>query len=162
MRPCAAGTNTGDERDCRAVPRQRPPVRRPRRSNPERFQLPCPRPRCRVEASGDVIARLDEEMFAFFYESSPTSRYMTQRVTRQALGHPDKRTSSVAKLASAARAIVTYQTSLPLGCTRTHRIFFWLRPHEQLDDPVVDELLDAIRGLPVGTERLRGSRDVLR
>jgi hypothetical protein len=78
------------------------------------------------------------------------------------MANPDKHTSYLAKLASAARAIVTYQTSLPLGCTRTHRILFWLRPHEQLDYPVFDELLDAIRGLPVGTERLHWSRDVLR
>src|SRR3954470_4169336 len=75
--------------------------------------------------------------------------------------NPDKRTSSLSKLVSAARAIVTYQTSLPLGCTRIHRVLFSL-PEKSREYPVFDELLGAVRGLPVGTERLHWSREVLR
>jgi hypothetical protein len=63
---------------------------------------------------------------------------------------------------SAARVIVTYQTSLPLGCVRMQRILFWLQPLEQIDLPVFDEFLAATRDLPVGTERLHWSRDALR
>ncbi len=77
------------------------------------------------------------------------------------MANPDKRTSSLSKLVSAARAIVTYQTSLPLGCTRVHRVLFWL-PDESQAFPVFDELLAAIRVLPVGTERLHWDRDALR
>jgi hypothetical protein len=78
------------------------------------------------------------------------------------MANPDKRTSYLAKLVSAARSVVTYQTSLPLGCTRIGRIMFWLRPHEALDYPVFEEFLAAIRELPVGTERLHWDRDALR
>jgi hypothetical protein len=77
------------------------------------------------------------------------------------MANPDKRTSSLSKLVSAARAIVTYQTSLPLGCTRVHRVMFWL-PDEARAFPVFDEVLAAIRDLPVGTERLHWNRDALR
>jgi hypothetical protein len=63
---------------------------------------------------------------------------------------------------SAARSLVTYQTSLPLGCTRIQRIIYWLRPFEQLDMPVFDEFLAATQNLPVGSERLHWSRDALR
>jgi hypothetical protein len=78
------------------------------------------------------------------------------------MANPDKRTSYLSKLVSAARSIVTYQTSLPLGVRRVHRILFWLRPFEQLELPVFDEFLAATRNLPVGTERLHWSRDALR
>jgi hypothetical protein len=78
------------------------------------------------------------------------------------MANPDKRTSYLSKLVSAARAIVTYQTSLPLGCARIQRILFWLQPLEQIDLPVFDEFLAATRDLPVGTERLHWSRDALR
>ncbi|MGI8497336.1 MAG: hypothetical protein ACR2OG_07130 [Gemmatimonadaceae bacterium] len=78
------------------------------------------------------------------------------------MANPDKRTSHLTKLVSAARSIVTYQTSLPLGCTRIHRILYWLRPFEQLDMPVFDDFLAATQDLPIGTERLQWSRDALR
>ena len=77
------------------------------------------------------------------------------------MANPDKRTSHLKKLVSAARSIVTYQTNLPLGCTRVHRILYWLRPFEQLDMPVFDEFLAATQNLPVGTERLHWSREAL-
>ncbi len=78
------------------------------------------------------------------------------------MANPDKRTADLSKLVSAARAILTYQTSLPLGCTRVRRILFWLRPYEQPDLPVFDEFFAATLKLPVGTERLQWSRDELR
>ncbi len=77
--------------------------------------------------------------------------------------NPDKRTSILAKLVSASRAVVTYQTSLPLGCTRIQRIVYWLRPHGAAPYyPVFEEFLSDIRNLPVGTERLQWSRESLR
>jgi Protein of unknown function (DUF2489) len=77
------------------------------------------------------------------------------------MANPDKRTSSLPKLVSAARAIVTYQTSLPLGCMRVQRTMFWL-PDEQRHYAVFAEFLAAIRELPVGTERLQWDREALR
>jgi hypothetical protein len=78
------------------------------------------------------------------------------------MANPNKRTSYLAKLVSAARSVVTYQTSLPLGCTRIQRILNWLRPHQATEYPVFEEFLSAIRDLPVGTERLHWNRDALR
>ena len=78
------------------------------------------------------------------------------------MANSDKRTSYLAKLVSAARAVVTYQTSLPLGCTRIRRVLYWLAPYQPPEYPIFDEFLAAIRGLPVGTERLHWSREPLR
>jgi hypothetical protein len=63
---------------------------------------------------------------------------------------------------SAARSIVTYQTSLPLGVTRVHKILIWLHPYERPHFPVFEQFLAATRNLPIGTERLHWSRDTLR
>jgi Protein of unknown function (DUF2489) len=77
------------------------------------------------------------------------------------MANPDKRTSNLRKLVSAARSILTYQTSLPLGCQRAARILYTLRPFE-IDFPIFREFLDATRDLPTGTERLHWQRDALR
>lgn len=74
----------------------------------------------------------------------------------------DKRTSLLQQLVGAARAIVTYQIGLPLGCTRLDRIKHWLRLLEPLELPSVDQYLDAVRGLPIGNERLGWDRAALR
>jgi hypothetical protein len=65
-------------------------------------------------------------------------------------------------LVNAARSIITYQMTLPLGCTRIHRILYWLRPLEELHYPIFDEYFDAIRNLPHGSDRLHWNRDALR
>ena len=78
------------------------------------------------------------------------------------MANPDKRTSNLSKLVSAARAIITYQAALPLGCKRVARILYALRPFEEIDFPVFREFLDATRDLPVGTERLHWQREALR
>jgi hypothetical protein len=51
MRSRAAGTNPGLERNSRPMLRQRAVIRRTRRSCPQRFRFPSPRPCCRVAAS---------------------------------------------------------------------------------------------------------------
>ena len=76
--------------------------------------------------------------------------------------NPDKRTSYLQKLVSAARAVVTYQVGLPHGCTRIRAILFWLRPFESLNLPVFEEYHAATLDLPTGTERLHWSREALR
>ena len=76
--------------------------------------------------------------------------------------NPDKATSYRRKLVSSARAIITYEVGLPLGCARTSRILFWLRPFQADEFPVFDEYLQATRELPTGQERLQCDRDYLR
>ena len=66
------------------------------------------------------------------------------------------------KLVSAARAIVTYQVGLPVGCIRVQRALFWLRPHKELSYPVFDKYLEALRTLPISSERLEWNREALR
>ena len=65
------------------------------------------------------------------------------------------------KLVAAARAVVTYQVGLPLGCTRLSRIAFWLRPYEPVALPSVEQYLARVRDLPIGTERLTWDRALL-
>lgn len=78
------------------------------------------------------------------------------------MANPDKRTSYLKKLVSVARSIVTYQVGIPLGCTRAASLVMSLEPFEKLDIPVFAEFRDAVRSLPIGTERLHWARDVLR
>src|SRR5437870_1606548 len=78
------------------------------------------------------------------------------------MANPDKRTSFLKKLVSAARSVFTYQVGLPLGCIRLNSILFSLRPYESLDYPVFAEYLDATRDLPISSERLNWNRDALR
>jgi hypothetical protein len=76
--------------------------------------------------------------------------------------NPDKRSSLLNQLVSAARAVNTYQVGLPLGCIRLGRIKRWLEPYEPIDLPMVDQYLKAVRALPIGTERLGWDRAALR
>jgi hypothetical protein len=78
------------------------------------------------------------------------------------MANPDKRTSWLRKLVSAARSLVTYQTSLPLGCSRVRKILFWLQPLEPLEFPVFEEYRQATLELPTGTDRLYWNRESLR
>ena len=78
------------------------------------------------------------------------------------MANPDKRTSYLKKLVSAARAVITYQVGLPFGCARIGGLLSALRPFEPLDYPVFDEYRNAIVNLPVGTERLHWARETLR
>lgn len=74
----------------------------------------------------------------------------------------DRRTALLKQLVSSARATVTYQVGLPLGATRLRRTALWLRRFEPIELPAVERYLDAVRGLPIGTERLHWQRSALR
>jgi len=76
--------------------------------------------------------------------------------------NPPKDVAYLKQLVSAARAIVTYQVGLPVGCIRVQKILSWLRPHLELSYPVFDEYLKSVEGLPLSSERLHWSRDALR
>ena len=76
--------------------------------------------------------------------------------------NPHKSVTHLKQLVSAARAIVTYQVGLPLGCIRVRKILIWLKPHKELVYPVFDEYLKSVSALPLSSERLRWNRDALR
>jgi len=78
------------------------------------------------------------------------------------MANPPKSVSYLKKVVSAARAIVTYQVGLPVGCIRVQRALFWLRPHQELPFPVFDKYLQALSALPISSERLEWDREALR
>lgn len=78
------------------------------------------------------------------------------------MANPPKSVSNLKKLLSAARAIVTYQVGLPVGCIRVRRALIWLRPHQELSYPVFDKYLQALNALPISSERLKWNREALR
>ena len=67
------------------------------------------------------------------------------------MANPLKSVSNLKKLLSAARAIVTYQVGLPVGCIRVRRALIWLRPHQELSYPVFDKYLQALNALPISS-----------
>jgi len=75
--------------------------------------------------------------------------------------NPPKSVSDLKRLTNTARAIVTYQVGLPFGCIRASRILSDWRT-QGLSYPVFDDYLQTLKELPIGSERLMWSRDVLR
>jgi len=75
--------------------------------------------------------------------------------------NPSKRDSAAKKVVAAARAVVTYQISLPVGCQRVSRGLTWLAPFETGLPTVFEEYLKEVRGLPIGSERLLWDRKAL-
>ena len=78
------------------------------------------------------------------------------------MANPPQSVIYLKKLTSAARAIVTYQVGLPVGCTQVRKVLFWLRPNMELSYPIFDEYLKSLDGLPISSERLKWSRNALR
>src|SRR5215211_1698582 len=74
-----------------------------------------------------------------------------------------KRNSYLRKLVANARAIISYQVGLPLGCVKMDHLLIWLEQEgEKLDFLVFREYLDNVREIPTGSERLECSRAALR
>ena len=74
-----------------------------------------------------------------------------------------KRKSYLRKLVANARAIISYQVGLPIGCVKMDHLLIWLEQEgEKLDFPIFRKYLDSVRELPTGTERLECSRAALR
>ncbi len=77
------------------------------------------------------------------------------------MASPDKRTSDLKKLVSAARAVVTYEVGIPVGCIRVNRVLTWLRPVDALDYPIFAKYLHAAREFPIASDRLQWDRAAL-
>ena len=74
-----------------------------------------------------------------------------------------KRNSDLRKLVANARAIISYQVGLPVGCVKMDRLLEWLKNEgEEFDCPIFNEYLDEVLELPTSSERLECSRDALR
>lgn len=67
------------------------------------------------------------------------------------------------KLVSNAKAIISYEVGISVGCWKMSLIISWLEPHEVLVNyPVFEEYNKAIMAIPSGKERLNCSRSALR
>jgi hypothetical protein len=74
-----------------------------------------------------------------------------------------KRDSYFRKLVANARAIISYQVGLPVGCLKMKRLLSWLEDEgEKLDFPIFGEYLENVSEIPTGSERLECSRAALR
>jgi len=73
-----------------------------------------------------------------------------------------KHQSLLNQLVANARAIISYQIGLPLGCDKMRKILYWLTPYEVLDYPVFERYTKATRELPTSSARLYCSREALR
>ena len=73
-----------------------------------------------------------------------------------------KHRSLIKRLVANARAIISYQVGLPLGCEKMSRILYWLKVYETLEFPVFNKYTNATRDLPTSSERLHCSREALR
>jgi hypothetical protein len=76
--------------------------------------------------------------------------------------NPSKRDVYAKKVVSAARSLVTYEVGIPRGCQRVRRALYWLKPFEAGLPTIFDEYLEKVATLPIGSERLEWSRDVLK
>ena len=74
----------------------------------------------------------------------------------------ERHRSLLKRLVANARAIISYQVGLPVGCQKMRTILYWLEPFERLGYPVFDRYTNATRELPTSSERLHCSREALR
>ena len=74
----------------------------------------------------------------------------------------ERHRSLIKKLVANARAIISYQIGLPVGCAKMSKIIYWLGPYEPLDFPVFKQYAAATLEIPTGSERLNCTRDALR
>ena len=65
------------------------------------------------------------------------------------------------QLVSAAKALLSLQVGIGVGCIRINKVLFWLRLHKDNRYSVFNEFLDATLGLPIGNERLLWAPDAL-
>ncbi len=76
--------------------------------------------------------------------------------------NPQQHQSLIRKLVANARAIISYQVGLPVGCVKMDKILIWLAPFEKLGYTIFSDYLNDTKGLPIGTERLQWNRESLR
>jgi len=76
--------------------------------------------------------------------------------------NPAVRDSSARKVVAIARQIVTYQIGLPSGCQRMIRTWSPLLKDGLEMKAAFENYMQQVIGLPIGSERLKWNRDVLR
>jgi hypothetical protein len=67
---------------------------------------------------------------------------------------PEQEIARKKQMVSAARALLSLQVGIGVGCIRINKILLWLRLQDDLRYQVFKQFLAATRGLPIGNERL--------
>ncbi len=73
-----------------------------------------------------------------------------------------KKDTYLRKLVANARAVISHQIGMPLGCERASKILNWLRRYSGPSYPIFDEYMKEVGFLPTGTERLYWNAEKLR
>jgi hypothetical protein len=81
---------------------------------------------------------------------------------RMSIRNEEERRHHIDKLVSNARAIITYQVGLPVGCLRMARLLYSLQALGSFEYPAFGEYLLEVENLPISSERLHWARDALR
>ena len=74
---------------------------------------------------------------------------------------PEQENARRKRLVTAARAVLSLQVGLGVGCSRINRELFWLGAEHRDRFPIFDEFLKAALGYPIGTERLQWAPESL-
>jgi hypothetical protein len=78
------------------------------------------------------------------------------------VNNKEKQSTFRKKLVANARAIISNQIGLPLGCLKMGARVEWLQEYEAINYPVFAAYNKESSSVPVGSERLDCSRDELR
>ena len=65
-----------------------------------------------------------------------------------------RREANIRKLVSTARAIISNEIGMPVGCIRASKILYWLKGYDGPDYPIFELYLREVHELPIGHERL--------
>ena len=86
-----------------------------------------------------------------------------QRPLSSSVSHmtPAQEAARKKQLVSAAKALLSLQVGIAVGCIRVDKLLFWLRLHEEKQFQVFRQFFTATAGLPIGNERLLWATDAL-
>jgi Protein of unknown function (DUF2489) len=74
---------------------------------------------------------------------------------------PEQEVARKKQLVSAAKALLSLQVGISVGCLRVSKVLYWLGFQDQLPYQVFKQFNQATVGLPVGNERLLWSHSAL-
>ena len=75
--------------------------------------------------------------------------------------NPEQEVARKKQLVSAAKALVSLQVGIGVGCVRINKLLIWLRLDGNEEHQVFRQFNKATVGLPIGNERLLWATDAL-
>lgn len=74
---------------------------------------------------------------------------------------PEQEVARKKQLVSAAKALLSLQVGIGVGCIRINKLLFWLRLEASEEHQVFRQFVKAASGLPIGNERLLWATEAL-